>query len=212
MRLFRTALIVVLSAIFLPLCISTPVTYDTAQIPDGRAPLRAGAGVHGFKGGYTACGSQYRYTGGEVRGDVQVGYGIRKVAEVGVQGGVAVGGYVERREDGTVSDSGLFLLADAYPYLKVGIPGERFRVSLKVAAGGGLTSIGRGGGYPMAYTDLLFGVGSPERLTFGFRLSPTDGLMAMGSIHFGLYVLSVMAGGDPVERDATLYVGFGLVR
>lgn len=212
MRLLRTALIVILSAIFLPLCVSTPINYDTAQIPDGRTPLRVGVGAHGFKGSYTVCGSPYNYTGGTVRGDVQVGYGFKRVAEVGLQGGMAVGGYEERREDGTVSDRGGFVQADVYPYLKVGIPGESFRATLKVAAGGGLTTLGSGGAYPMAYADLLFGLGSPERLTFGFRLSPTDGLLAVGSLHFGLYVLSVMAGGDPGGQGATLYVGLGLTR
>ncbi len=210
MRLFRTALIVILSSIFLPLCVSTPINYDTARIPDGQASLKVGAGAQGFKGSYTVCGSPYHYSGGEVRGDVQVGYGIRGMAEVGIQGGVAVGEYVDKRENGTVADSGVFLQADAYPYLKVGIPGKRFRATLKVAAGGGLTSLGEGGGYPMAYADLLLGIESPEVLTLGFRVSPIDGLLAIGSLHFGLYVLSVMAGGNPDLEGYTLYVGFGL--
>ena len=214
-------LVLILFSIFLPLCVSAPINYDTAQIPDGRATLRIGAGMQRFKGRYYGCGS-HTYTGGTVRGDVQVGYGIRRIAEVGVQGGVAAGEYRMSDETDSVSSSGTFLQIDAYPYLKVGIPGERFRTTLKVAAGGGLTTL-RGGGfygvegigwYPMAYADLLFGLGTPERLTFGLRVSPVEGLSALGSLHLGPYVLSVMAGGNPRTdwNHYTLHVGFGLVR
>jgi len=210
----RSVLLIVLSAIFLPLCVSTPINYDTAEIPDDSTRIKVGGGVQGFKGQYTTniCGSSSttKYSGGAVRGDVHLGHGINRIVEVGVQAGASAGTYEESRYE-QVRNTEAFVQADLSPYFKVGIPSRSFRFSLKVAPQ--LLFYYRSPDAvvaPSAYADLLFGVGSPEWLTTGLRFSMIHGVGGILSLHRGRTTLSFMTLFWPGGEDNYLTVSAGL--
>lgn len=220
--------ILIVSLLFFPLCVSTPINYDTAEVNPGRGKVVVGVGGKGFSGRYSACGGTYTYAGGGVRGDVQAGYGINRAVEVGAQGGVFGGTYKEEptgggttqgldasgRDAGASGGNGAsyFLMADAYVYAKLTTPTKGVRLALKVAPGAGFMTYGDGSGfYPIGYTDILLGFGSPERFTLGVRISPVEGLIAMGGVHFGTLILSLSLGGDLSDGGMrTLSAGLGL--
>jgi len=174
--------LIVLSAIFLPLCVSTPINYDTAEISDDSTRIKVGGGVQGFKGQYTMsiCGSSSTTKS-------------------------------EESPSEQVRNTEAFVQADLSPYFKVGIPSRSFRFSLKVApqllfyyrSPDAVVA-------PSAYADLLFGVGSPEWLTTGLRFSMIHGVGGILSLHRGRTTLSFMALYWPGGEDKYLTVSAGL--
>ncbi len=73
----------------MPICVSTPIPYDSLQ-------LIGGVGGQYIEGKYTdICGAPRNYKTTYVRGDVQFKYGIKKVVEMGAQGGMAAGNVYE---------------------------------------------------------------------------------------------------------------------
>ncbi len=212
----RAVFLILLSAIFLPLCVSTPINYDTAEIPDDSTRVRVGGGVQGFKGKYTMsiCGysSTTEYSAGAVRGDVQISHGIGRVVEMGVQGGASAGGIVESDSGtGQTGKTEPFLQADLSPYFKVGLPSRSFRFSFKLAPQVLLYYRSPNGALiPSAYADLLFGYGSPEWITTGLRFSMIHGVGGMLSLHRGRTTFSFMALFWPGNEDNYLSVSAGL--
>jgi len=122
----------------------------------------------------------------------------------------------ENIEDITDENSGSLVQADIYPYIKLGIPTNPVRFSLKFSMGGGFTiqthylhllpSLG-------AYIDLLVGAGNPEFLTVGLRLAfPKETpLMLILSSHHSSFTLSFMLGyfADRYDRVLNAYFGIG---
>jgi len=211
--------------LFMQSCTSVPMSYDTAQIPEDGKNLRAGLSGQIVR---VVREEGLSYRGYKVREDFQVGYGVKKSFEGGVNMGVAVGNYRTKLYqyyyyywDYYYWDS-LYRLyqyyyywdryydywdiiinqfqVDIYPYIKLGIPTDPVRFSLKLSSGSGFIrtsyvrnvyridtiykvdtvyvdtiKVDASGGdrtIPIsgAYIDLLFGVGNPEFLTMGLRI------------------------------------------
>ena len=192
-------------------CYSTPISYDTAEIPYNSGSVRVGVGGQYYPGGYEEYdpwgGVRYHYSKDyNVRGDVQVGYGWKSIVEVGAMGGVAVGSYrylqpsSHKNYDYRDFMRFLELQIDFYPYVKIGTPTDSARFSIKPYVGQGIlwrkspdSSMTIGTLTPKL--DLLFGFGKPERLTLGLSLSATyTPIMALISLHYPRFTLSFMVG------------------
>jgi len=193
MRRINLVVFLVIVILFMLSCVSTPTSYDTAQIPDNGKNLRVGVsgqiGEGRYPVGYGFSYYNIRYR--KVRGDLQAGYGIKKFVENGANVGIAVGNYSED------DNSRHYLQTDIYIYTKVGIPTDPIRFSLKHSLGGALTeSPPDVRAVPLMYTDLLFGIGSPEFLTMGLRIDyrAENSFMLILSSHISSFTISFMYG------------------
>ena len=217
---------------FLASCFSTPISYDTAEIPDNSRNLKVGLGGQHYYEIYEDfnpfSGSTFYYSRDfNVRGDVQAGYGWRRIVEVGVMGGVAVGYYKYTMAPSHTNRWGWEGLVDVYPYVKVGIPTDPVRFSIKPSFGQGFLFRQYHSRFFLVLSprlDLLVGFGKPERLTLGASLLPgsneyTSDVLIITSLHHSDYTFSFMSGwnighigntGDwYVTPSGTLHFGIG---
>ena len=218
MRGIKLISLLVILILFMPFCISMPISYDTAQIPNNDKTLRAGVGGQVAEGIYTiSTGCSYDriyYKNNKVRGDLQAGYGVKKFFEGGANVGIALGNHAE--DSIPIRDE---LQADIYPYIKLGIPTDPVRFSLKYSAGAGFMAFrsyrtNEMGLIPIfgTYIDLLFGIGNPEFLTVGLRITAkeTPFILVLSSHLFG-FTLSFMYGyyTDNYDWSKNIYFGIG---
>ena len=157
-------------------CLSMPAQYDTASAPDGGKAV-AGVSVVAMGGTYevptddVGLSDPQPYTLGGLRGDFQAGYGFARAVEVGFQSGLFAGVF---SSDGDSPSYTATFQGDLYPYGKFALSSGNLHFALKLAAGGGLVYMsGDAIPFPIlgVYSDLLVGMGDPEKFTFGIRAS-----------------------------------------
>lgn len=206
-------------------CFSTPISYDTAEIPDNSENVRIGLGGQYYYGMYEEHdvwgGKIYNYYSQDIslRGDVQLGYGLERVFEVGIMGGIAVGDYEYISPSYYKNHGGSELQADIYPYIKFGIPTDPVRFSIKPSLGVGVHLRSYHDGSPakpmlLPKLDFLVGFGKPELLTLGAVIHPYTPTPVMGvvSLHYSKFTFSFMGGygfNSEVGALKTFYLGIG---
>ncbi len=138
--------------------VPSPISYDNAEIPNNSRNVKVGLGV-----GYDKRG--FYYTDFILRADIHAGYGMRRFVEAGVDGGIG-GGYCIPPYGVRYYCISPYL--DIYPYIKLGIPTDPVRFSIKPSLGGRLY-------FPLpilsSKLDILMGVGKPEYMTLGVSLN-----------------------------------------
>jgi len=213
MRGIKLVSLLAILVLFIPFCTSIPTSYDTAQIPEDGKNLRVGIGGQIGEVRYPVSSIHYR----GFRGDLQVGYGVGRFFENGANVGIAAGNYeYEYYEYNKYKWENTIIQADIYPYIKVGIPTDPVRLSLKYSLGGGIMVVKYGTiigtiiirkpyfYFAGTYADILLGIGNPEFLTMGLRVIGVDPdyfpfigyppLMLILSSHLYGFTLSFMFG------------------
>ncbi len=143
-------------------------TLFASEIPNNSKNVRVG------------LGGQYYYSRDfNIRGDIQAGYGWKRVIELGIMGGISTGNYEYLTCYYYSCYSGPEFQADIYPYIKLGTPTDPVRFSIKPSLGLGVhlrryhdETPERGIFLPKL--DLLLDFGKPERLTLGISVYPAS--------------------------------------
>ena len=230
MRKVKVSWFLAVPTIYLLSCISAPISYDTAEIPNYHERIKVGLGGQISYGNNLITTASLLFDSQmyptyqrdyKLRVDFQWGYGMKRLIEIGVNGGIAFGPRYEYYYDNNWNM--IFIRneiqVDAIQYIKIGTPTDPFRFSIKPALGTVLSKdLSPRSPYLILssliiYLDLLFGFGKPEFLTSGVRLSLSETpIMFLVSLHFQEFTPSLMLGYYSDKYDQAKRVYFGISR